>query len=62
MMEWVVIRYKFNEIIKCWEYDGVIIFGFDELFLEYFCLQVGSVLYYWYEIMIMFRLERRDVE
>lgn len=38
MMEWVVIRYKFNEIIKCWEYDGVIIFGFDELFLEYFCL------------------------
>ncbi|KUH34241.1 hypothetical protein APY94_02915 [Thermococcus celericrescens] len=64
MTEWVVIRYKFNEITKCWEYDGVTILGSDELLLEYLRSQahVGSVLHYRYEITAMLRPERRDTE
>ena len=57
MTEWVVVRYKFDEATRCWVYAGTMIFGSDELLLEYLRSQAHAAQDYRHEITVLLRPE-----
>jgi len=48
--KWVVIRYRFNEDMRLWEYDSVVVFHDDESLLKYLKSQAKRANDYRYEI------------
>lgn len=50
MSKWVVIRYKFNEDKRCWDYDGTFMFNDDGSLLNYLKTQASRAADYRHEI------------